>query len=156
MKEMNRLSVNGQLYRITDERAVRFEQQSLSAEEKALARENIGAAQAGDEKIFIATFDVTQKAALDAALEAGKVLFCKKANYFYTLYNRNSSGDYYFRNITSNGVVQTMVCRHTGAWESLIMADSLQAVDLEARITALETVVKELTPNRELTEEMGA
>ena len=47
MKEMNRLTINGQQYRVADEWAVRFEAQSLSEEQKALARENIGAADVG-------------------------------------------------------------------------------------------------------------
>ena len=44
MRDMNRLTVNGEDFRIADERAVCFEEQTLTPEQKARARENIGAA----------------------------------------------------------------------------------------------------------------
>lgn len=44
MRDMNRLTVNAESYRIRDEQAVSFELQSLTAEQMAQARANIGAA----------------------------------------------------------------------------------------------------------------
>lgn len=73
--------------------------QTLSEQQKAQARENIGVGAEGG-GVFVATYGTTTSAEIEAAYQAGKNVLCRNGNYTAVLLARRSASSYSFGTVT--------------------------------------------------------